>query len=137
MTDERSPVWFWALLPLALLGALSVALTRGSLLEFLRRGVPPVEQLTFERTILSPGAIRVDVVNGGPSPVTVAQVTVDKAFWDFTISPFAEIPRLGRATIEIPYPWVRGEPHRLTHQRGNLVLLIVRCLETWLERCRP
>jgi zinc transporter ZupT len=38
-------------------------------------------------------------------------VTVDDAFWDFTIEPSATLPRLGEATITLLYPWVEGEPH--------------------------
>jgi zinc transporter ZupT len=45
--------------------------------------------------------------------VTVAQVMVDEAFWEYTARPAASIPRLGRTTIEIPYPWVQGEPHQI------------------------
>lgn len=106
-------LWFWGLLPVALLGVLSLVVARGRLIEFLRRGVPPVEELTFDRVSLAPNVIRVDVVNGGPEPVTVAQVMVDEAFWEFTMGPAPTIPRLGRATIEIPYPWVWGEPHEI------------------------
>jgi zinc transporter ZupT len=96
-----------------LLGLLSAVVARTNLLEFLRRGVPPAEALTFDRVALAPNLIRVDLVNGGPDPVTVAQVLVDEAFWEFTIRPRSTIPRLGRATIEIPYPWVRDEPHEV------------------------
>lgn len=105
--------WFWGLLPLVLLGALSLVVVRGPLIEFLRRGVPPVEELTFNRVALAPNLIRVEVVNGGPEPVTVAQVMVDEAFWEFSARPAGAIPRLGRATIEIPYPWVAGEPYQV------------------------
>ena len=52
-------------------------------------------------------------MNGGPDPVTVAQVMVDEAFWQFTIEPVATVGRLGRAVIEIPYPWVQGETHEV------------------------
>lgn len=106
-------LWFFGLLPVVLLGLLSLVVVRGGLIEFLRRGVPPVEQLTFDRVSLAPSLIRVEIVNGGPEPVTVAQVMVDDAFWEFTIRPQAVIRRLGRATIEIPYPWVWGEPHQV------------------------
>jgi zinc transporter ZupT len=97
-----------------LLGVLSLALVRGGLLEFLRRGVPPLEALAFERVRLVPGQIELEVVNGGPNPVTVAQVMVDEAFWDFEIAPSPTLGRLGRAVVRIPYPWVEGEPHRIT-----------------------
>ena len=106
-------LWFWGLLPVALLTALSLVVARGGVIEFLRRGVPPVEELTFDRVSLAPNTIRVEVVNGGPDPVTVAQVMVDEAFWAFTITPDPTIGRLGRATIEIPYPWVQGERHEV------------------------
>lgn len=110
---NRVPSWVWALLPLALLAALSVAVARGGVLDFMRAGVPPVEELTFERVTLRPGQFSVDVVNGGPDPVTIAQVMVDEAFWRFTVTPGPTVDRLGRATIEIPYPWVENEPHRI------------------------
>src|SRR5262249_19638901 len=55
--------------------------------------------------------IVVEVTNGGPDPVTVAQVQVDDAYWAFTIAPEATIPRLGSATITLPYPWVQDEMH--------------------------
>ncbi len=106
-------LWFWGLLPVVLLAALSLVVARGEVIGFLRRGVPPVEELTFDRVSLAPNFIRVEIVNGGPDPVTVAQVMVDEAFWAFTISPERTIGRLRRATIEIPYPWVWGEPHEI------------------------
>lgn len=111
--SDRRPLWVWALLPLVLLAGLSALLGQGGLLEFLRRGVPPVEELSFERVRLVPGEIELEVVNGGPDPVTIAQVMVDEAFWDFRISPSATLGRLGRATLRIPYPWVEGERHEV------------------------
>ena len=45
--------------------------------------------------------------------MTIAQVTVDNAFWNFSIVPAATIPRLGRATITIPYPWVEEEAYEI------------------------
>ncbi|MCZ6761119.1 MAG: metal transporter [Gemmatimonadetes bacterium] len=103
--------WLLGLTPLVLLAVLSVVVLKGGLVDFLGRGFPPVEELSFERVTLAPGVIAVELVNGGPDPVTVAQVLVDEAFWSFTIEPSATIPRLGRATIEIPYPWVQDEAH--------------------------
>ncbi len=113
MTVPRARLFWWALLPLVLLVAVSLAVTSGGLIEFLKRGLPPVEELTFDRITLSRNNIRIEIVNGGPDPVTVAQVLVDDAFWDFTIEPDNTIPRLRRATIEIPYPWVKDEPHEI------------------------
>ncbi|MEX0691272.1 MAG: hypothetical protein WD934_07190 [Gemmatimonadales bacterium] len=105
--------WPWGLLPLALLAGLVVLVTQTGLLDRLRGDFPPVEQLTVTRTVLSPEQITLHLVNGGPDPVTVAQVVVDEAFWAFTIEPSNTVPRLGRATITIPYPWVEYEAHNV------------------------
>jgi zinc transporter ZupT len=101
----------WALIPLLLLGGLlAVLVVSGAGLG--ARTAPPVEELTVDRiTLPAPGQIVVDVTNGGADPVTIAQVQVDDAYWDFDISPDPTIPRLGRATITIPYPWVQDEAH--------------------------
>lgn len=117
MIDRSKWVWFG--LPLLLLGLLSVIVMKGGMLSSLRRGLPPVEELTVNRVRLTPGHMSVDVVNGGPDPVTVAQVMVDEAFWHFTMTPGRTVPRLGRATIEIPYPWMVGEPHHVKVLTSN------------------
>jgi zinc transporter ZupT len=101
------------LLPFVLLGGLLLSLKVFDPMRRLAAGFPPIEELTIQRVILSPGEMVVKVVNGGPEPVTVAQVQVDDAYWDHRIEPAREIPRLGQATITIPYPWVSGETHRV------------------------
>lgn len=103
----------WFALPLALLAALALLVTKGGTLKSLARGFPPVEELTVDRVRLTPGHIVMDVLNGGPDPVTIAQVMVDDAFWVHAMMPARTVARLGRATIDIPYPWVSGEPHQL------------------------
>jgi zinc transporter ZupT len=106
--------WLLALVPLLLLGLLLayLVLTGGGLTEL---SGPPVEQITLQRiTLPEPGVIRVEVVNDGPQPVTIPQVLVDDAYWAFEAEPSNLIPRLGRATFTIPYPWVREEAHAVT-----------------------
>lgn len=58
--------------------------------------------------------MRVRVVNGGPEPVTIAQVIVDEAYWRFEIDRDPTIPRLASATLDLAYPWVEGEAHLIT-----------------------
>ena len=103
----------WFALPLVLLAALSLFVIKGGTLSRLARGLPPVEELSVDRVQLTPGHIIMDVVNGGPDPVTVAQVMVDEAYWAHTITPERKVDRLGRARIDIPYPWIEGEPHQV------------------------
>jgi len=51
------------------------------------------------------------VLNDGPDPVRIAQVQVDEAYWAFTVDPPGALGHLGRARLEIPYPWVKDEAH--------------------------
>ena len=112
MSDSKAALVGWGLLPIALLTVVAVIVTNTGLLEILRPA-PPVEEIAFERVSLAPGEITLQVVNGGPDPVTIAQLTADDAFWNFSIVPSATIPRLGRATITIPYPWVEEEAYEV------------------------
>jgi zinc transporter ZupT len=98
-------------LPLLLLVGLVAVFLRFGPVGVFQAAFPPVEELTIQRVAFpAEGTLRVHVVNGGPEPVTIAQVTVDEAFWDFTVRPDAVVSRLGSATIDVPYPWVEGEP---------------------------
>lgn len=103
------------LLPLALLGLFVVGFLRWGPAGVFRAAFPPVEELTIERVAFpEEGLIRVSVTNGGPEPVTISQVMVDEAYWSFQSDGSATVPRLGRRTLEIPYPWVDGDPHEIS-----------------------
>lgn len=111
--------WLWALIPLLLLGGLVavIALTGAGLRE---RTAPPIEELTIDRiTLPARDQIVVKVTNGGVDPVTVAQVMVDDAFWQFQMTPDKTIPRLGSATITIPYLWSQDELHLVNIVSSN------------------
>ncbi|MBI3025607.1 MAG: ZIP family metal transporter [Candidatus Tectomicrobia bacterium] len=100
------------LFPLVLLGALVYHVMTGG--EAIL-GRPPVSQdalqkLEFQRVVLRPSQIALSLINTGPGPVSVGQVTVNEALWRFSAEPAGPIPRLGRATIRIPYPWHAEEP---------------------------
>lgn len=109
----RFPLWLMALLPLLALGLmLSVFLFTDPLALF-KSILPPLEILSMERIVVTEHGFETTLINAGPDPVTIAQVTVDDAYWNFEIEPSAAIPRLGRARLSVPYPWVEGEPHVL------------------------
>ncbi len=105
--------WLFGLLPLLLLGVLVALLVRVGPLGVFQAAVPPVEELTIDRVRLEPGRFVIHVTNGGPQPVTIAQMLIDDAYWQFEISPAATVPRLGSATITLDYPWVEGEAHHV------------------------
>jgi hypothetical protein len=107
------PLWIAVLVPLAAIGLMLALFAFGNPLSLFTANLPPIEDLNLERIKVVDGGFEVTVVNGGPDPVTIAQVLVDEAYWNFSISPGATIPRLGRAIIEIPYPWVETEAHEI------------------------
>jgi zinc transporter ZupT len=108
------PTWLIAALPLVLLGALLWGLLSRDLRSLVRGpAFPPIEELSITRSVLRPGVIELHVVNGGPDPVTIAQVQVDEAYWNFTQTPSRPLGHLERAVVELPYPWVEGETHHV------------------------
>jgi len=124
-TGERSDGRGWpariglALLPFVLLGVLVAAiLATGGGLSHLAG--PPQEKLHIDRVQLpDPGTIRVRAVNEGPNTLTISQVMVDEAFWQFEVSPSNELEPRESATVEIPYHWVEGEPHEVALVTGR------------------
>lgn len=115
VTTPTRPNWLLALLPLLLLIALVAAFLLLDPLSFFTGAFPPLEELSVQRvTFPEYGRIQLDVINGGPDPVSIAQVLVDDAYWQFSISPDANLERLEQATIDIPYPWVDSEPLPIT-----------------------
>ena len=112
----RVPTWVKGVAPLVVLALLVAMFVRVGPVGVFRQAFPPIEELTVERiTLPRAGEMRVRVVNGGPAPVTIAQVLVDEAAWTYTIDGDAIVNRrLARREITVPYPWVQGEPHHVT-----------------------
>jgi zinc transporter, ZIP family len=73
------------------------------------REVPPAEALAVERTVLQPRRVEIHVRNDGPDPVTIAQVLVNEAYWDYSTTD-TTLGRLEAATITVAYPWDEGLP---------------------------
>ena len=74
---------------------------------------PPVEVLTVERTVLTPGTIELSVRNTGTDPVQVAQVFVNDSFVDFT-GGTEPIDRLSADTLRLEVPWQEGQPYQIS-----------------------
>lgn len=105
--------WLWLALPLVVFAAALWWIIASDPMRSFDNGAPPVEGLTFERTILDDTGIRVLVRAGGSEPMTIAQMQVDDAYWQFTQDPPGPIERGATAWIHVPYPWVVGEAHRV------------------------
>jgi ZIP family zinc transporter len=100
--------------PLALTALLAALFIAVGPIGLLRGGIPPVEELAVVRTTLLPDEFVLDIVNDGPDPVTIAQVLVNDAYWQFEIDPGKTIPRLGKARVRIRYPWEPGSAQFVT-----------------------
>lgn len=103
----------WLALPLIAFGIAVAWILSTDPLSGFRNGAPPVENLTFERTVLDDSGIRLLVRAGGSEPMTVAQVQVDDAYWQFTQDSPGPIARGQTAWLNLPFPWMLGEAHAL------------------------
>ncbi len=111
----RGPGWvLLGLLPLLALGVLlAFIVLNGAGVS--RGDLPPVEDLTVERVAMpTENEFVMSVTNGGPDPVTVAQVNVNDALTGFEVESGNTIPSLGSTEINIPYTWVEGEAYGIT-----------------------
>ena len=88
-------LWLIGLLPIAALALMLAIFAFGNPLAMFRADLPPIETLDIERIAVTPAGFQLSLINGGPEPVTLAQVMVDDAFWQFSITPAATVPRLG------------------------------------------
>jgi len=110
-TGRRWPLVAGMVVIAALVGGLAFLLARNVGLE---RSAPPIEEIEIQRIEMpEPGRIRLHIVNDGQDPVSIHQLIIDDAVWAFTIDPGPTIGRLGRATIDVPYPWVEGDAHEV------------------------
>lgn len=107
-----APAWVLGLAPVAILVVLVGLFLAFNPIASLRE-VPAVEVVAVERTVFTPEAIELVVRNDGPDEVTIAQVLVDEAYRDHTISD-RNLGQLEAADITIPYPWEAGQPVGIT-----------------------
>ena len=113
-------VWALATIPLLLLVGLVVFIVwHGPAKAVLGDDFPPIEQLHFQQVKLETDGIVATVLNDGPDQVTIAQVQVDDAYWEFSATPSIVLNHLDRSVLTIPYPWVRGETHTLRLLTSN------------------
>ena len=106
--------WISGLAPIVLLVALLFILLSIDLPGFLTSNFPPSEALVVERIALAPDEIVLHVINDGADPITVAQVMVNGAWWNFSIEPGATLARLERGRIALRYPWVEGNTEHVS-----------------------
>ncbi|MBP1996377.1 ZIP family metal transporter [Paenibacillus eucommiae] len=108
----KARMLLWGILPvLLLIGIITAIMIMGTGID--EKSPVPIESLDVEKTVLTDSGITLNVLNSGPQELAIAQVMVDDAYWNFNIVPQSAIPRMGRATITIPYPWIEGDAHEI------------------------
>ena len=102
-------LWAKALLPLILLVVLLLVFVKFGPLGVFKASIIPIEKAFIERVVFSPEQITLEVFNDGPEPITIAQVLVNDAYWQFDMTPSSTLDPLEKGRIEISYPWVEGD----------------------------
>jgi zinc transporter ZupT len=106
------PRWVGALLPIILLVVLLGVVVVGQPFAGVQSGEPLPDVSITHATLPHDEAIVLHVTNNGPDPVTVNQVLVDDAYWNFQMtSGGVEVDTLGAlqsARVTIPYHWTPG-----------------------------
>lgn len=114
------PLALLAILPLVLLGVVILLFVNsGGGLDL--RSPAPIEDLSIERTLLTPGHIELHVRNASPEALSIAQVIINDAIWPMTVTPSATIPRLGKAAVHLAYMWNPGEAYAITLFTSNAI----------------
>ena len=73
----------------------------------------PSESVTVVQTVLCPGTMVFQVRNDGAQPVTIAQVSVNDAYWPFTARPSTTLVPRATAFVTLSYPWDTGAAYEV------------------------
>lgn len=111
-----------ALLPVFLLIILLIVFLKFGPLGVLKSSIVPLENIFIQRVVFSPEHIVLEILNDGPEPVTVAQILVNDAYWQFKMTPSQTLEPLDRGKIEINYPWLEGDFEKITLISRNGVI---------------
>ena len=108
------------LIPIILLaGVIALFLVTGGGLDL--SSAAPIEAVDVERYVLNQDGIELHIRNTGPEHISIAQVVINSAILPFTVEPDADINRLERAVIHIPYPWSHGEAYAISVFTSNAI----------------
>ncbi|MBD1371737.1 metal transporter [Hazenella sp. IB182357] len=109
--------WFYGILPILLLAVAIFGMFQG-IDKVLTRSDIPLEELTFDRVWAEEGKIHATVTNTGADPLTIAQLTLNDAIWEFETTK-EQLNRFDSAEITVPIHWVEGEPYDVTIITGT------------------
>ncbi|RDI69587.1 ZIP family metal transporter [Halopelagius longus] len=105
------PRWAAALLPIVLLALVLGVFAFTSPLAGVQSGQPLPDVTVTHATLPNDETVVLHVTNNGPQPVTVAQVLMDEAYWDFQVKGAGgdqTLAPMESAKIVVPYHWNPG-----------------------------
>jgi len=105
------PRWVSAVLPVVLLVAVLGVFAITTPLAGIQGGEPLPDVTVTHHTLPDDETVRLYVTNNGPDPVTISQVLVDEAYWNFEVVGAGGDRTLApreSARVEIPYHWNPG-----------------------------
>src|SRR3989338_8954358 len=112
--NSKFRIWLSALSPIFLLLILLLVFVKFGPLGVFKSSVPPIENAFIQRVVFSPEHMALEVFNDGPESVTIAQVLVNDAYWQFEMTPSTTLEPLDRGKVEINYPWLEGDFEKIT-----------------------
>jgi len=106
------PMWVGALVPLILLAAVVGGFVVFSPLDGVQSGSALPDLTITHVSLPHDEQIVLHVTNNGPNPLTVSQVQINDAYWDFTMYAGGEqtktIAPMQSGRIVVPYHWTPG-----------------------------
>ncbi|MFB6223889.1 MAG: ZIP family metal transporter [Haloarcula sp.] len=106
------PTWVGAVAPLLLLGIVIAGFVVANPFAGLETGAAPPDITVTHTSLPNDETIVLHVTNNGPDPVTVSQVLVNEAYWDFTMYASGEetntLDSMESGRIVVPYHWNEG-----------------------------
>lgn len=116
-TDEQSdyplglPAWLIAVVPIVLLGLVIAAFAVTSPLAGVQSGEPLPDVTITHTTLPSDDTVVLHVTNNGPEEVTISQVLINDAYWNFEVKGTGgdqTLAPMESARIVVPYHWQPG-----------------------------
>lgn len=116
-TDDQSvrpfglPSWLIVILPLILLGLVIAAFALTSPLAGVQSGEPLPDVTITHTTLPSEDILILHVTNNGPEEVTISQVLINDAYWNFEVEGAGgdrTLAPMESARIVVPYHWQPG-----------------------------
>ncbi|WP_144926591.1 ZIP family metal transporter [Halorubrum salsamenti] len=105
------PRWVSALLPIVLLVLVLGVFAFTSPLAGVQSGAPLPDVTVTHTTLPSDDTVVLHVTNNGPESVTISQVLVDEAYWDFRVDGAGgdqTLAPMESAQVVVPYHWNPG-----------------------------